>query len=593
MNIYKKNLLQLRNFLSNLSVDGFILPVTDEYQGEYSAAYARRVTWLCGFDGSAGMVAILPDKAALFVDGRYIIQAQNEVDLTDYEIINITQQRPEDWLKQNIKPDGLLAYDPWLHTENQIKNIKNNLIELKANPIDEIWNNQPARPNKPIFALPLAIAGEDSTSKIQKIIAKLKHNNVDAALLSKPESICWLLNIRGGDVDYNPLPLLYAIVNVKGEVSLFVAESKIPPELKANLSSYIKLINPINMLNNIDEISKNKTKVQIDSSSAPIWFKQQFIKAGAMVIDGQDPCIALKAIKNSAEIMGAKKAHLLDGVAMLKFLYWFDHLNNAHLNNAQLSNELVSELDCEQKLENFRKESAEYLMPSFATIAGSAGNGAIVHYRATPKSNRNIGIGEVLLLDSGGQYEFGTTDITRTLARGEPADEFKHNFTLVLKGHISLAKAKFPKGTCGSQLDALARSPLWQENKDYDHGTGHGVGSYLCVHEGPQRISKRGGDAELAPNMIVSNEPGYYKTGEYGIRIESLVLVVEKNNWLEFETLTLAPIDTRLADFKLLSEDEILWVTNYNKYVYEKLYPLLPAEISAWLYNQFCMGKPC
>ncbi len=578
-------LKNLRDALIKSDSDGVIIPVTDEYQGEYCAAYAKRVTWLSGFDGSAGTIIVRHNKAALFVDGRYTLQAAGEVNGDDYEIHNIYDKNPSQWIEETFEAGEVLSYDPWLLTESSYDTLKSSMqkaggtIEpVGINLIDQIWDDQPERPSEPIIIHPLDYAGLAHDTKITTMAAHIKEKGLDAFLLTKPESICWLLNIRGSDIPHTPFPLTYAIIDAKEKITLFVEPSRIDNEMTTHLGDAVTLVSPNDMAAHIKALLYNI--VGYEKKAAPLWFIHAMRVAKIEMAADTDPIMLPKACKNEVEQQGAREAHIIDGIALTSFLHWFDTLTE---------HDVVDELALEAKLEAFRAEHPLYVEPSFTSIVGSGEHGAIVHYRVDESSNRNIALGEVVLLDSGGQYPLGTTDVTRTFMRGGTApDTFKTNFTLVLKGHIALGGCQFAKGTTGSQLDVLARKPLWDAGLDYDHGTGHGVGSYLSVHEGPQGISKRGNNIALQEGMILSNEPGYYETGAYGIRIESLVLVKKSNMtstraFLEFETLTMAPIDTRLIDPRLLSDSDKTWLNNYHAKVFATLSPLLDKNVTSWL----------
>lgn len=557
-----EKLQRLRQELATSNLDGCLLPVTDEYQGEYSADYARRVTWLTGFDGSAGMAVILQDKAALLVDGRYTIQAAQETDPSLYETHNSATTKPEDYLIQHLgnKKSAIIGYDPWLHTHAQIKQLEKALsgssIALKAlerNPVDVILPKPVPRPMEPVVTHSLEYAGKPHQEKRREIAEILREKHASALLITEPDVICWLLNIRGGDIPFNPLPLCMAILHNTAKVDLFIEPEKISNDVKAHFTTDVSIYAPDKLKQALGVFSL-KNPLMLDPAASAAWFTQHLPEEA--FIFGANPIHIKRAIKNLTEIDGMREAHRIDGIAVKKFIDWF---------HALPQDENITELDIVAKLENFRRESNLYRGPSFATISGAGPNGAIVHYRANEKTNHALGKNDILLLDSGGQYPFGTTDITRTLVRGAPTREFCENYTRVLKGHIALATAVFPKGTSGGQLDSLARQYLWQAGLDYDHGTGHGVGAYLCVHEGPQRISKRGGDVPLQPGMVLSNEPGYYKQGEYGIRIENLVLVIEKMpGFYGFETLTRAPLEEKAIAKEMLTKAEAAWLMEYQ-----------------------------
>lgn len=555
----RQKLIKLRELLKAIHMDVLLLPVTDEYQGEYSADYARRVTWLTGFDGSAGMAVIGTDKAALLVDGRYTLQARNEVDDMFFDVYDSAVVSLAEYVREYVKQGAQIAYDPWLHTVKQIGALSDalggdaSLIPHTLNLVDAIWDNQPARPLKPIVNHDETLAGRSIEEKLADVHDAMQ---ADALLLTEPDAICWLLNIRGADIPYNPLPLCYAIIEKTGQITLITSPEKV---VHCHLPPYITVVDDPSISDVLAGLKAGS--LQYDPAKAPIWFVQQLEGVDIKQIQTANPVNLLKAIKNPTEIANMRRAHEVDGVAVTKFCEWFNNVPD---------NEVVTELDVIAKLEAFRADHPDYLQPSFATIAGSGEHGAIVHYRADERSNRKINDGDALLVDSGGQYAYGTTDITRTLFRGEPTIQFKRHFTLVLKGHIALAMAQFPEGTTGSQLDILARQYLWAEGLDYKHGTGHGVGHYLCVHEGPQSISSRPSTIALQPGMILSNEPGYYLQDHYGIRIESLILVVEKGmyegqRFLGFETLSRAPIDERLVDGTLLTNSEREWLRDYNQ----------------------------
>ncbi len=523
-----EKLAALRKSFTTKAITGYLQPVHDEFLSEYPPSCFQRVQFLCGFSGSAGTLVVLEDKAALFVDGRYTLQAAAEVDGALFEIYNSGDISPENWLAR-FHAGEKIGYDAALCTPNALARCKNPMVAV-GNLVDSIWQNRPAIPATEIFAHDEKYAGESAQSKCARLAESLKEKNVDAVFLAAPESVCWLLNIRARDVECTPLVLARALLYSDGRAELLRGDVLLP--------------------------ALAGKRVLVDESQTSVAALSALENAGAILVKGSDPCTLPKACKNAVQLAGIRAAHLRDGVAIRKLLAWLEG------HNAITS---VSEIEVADKLLSLRQENALFVEPSFPTIAGSGGNGAIVHYRANEKTNRKLGEGELLLLDSGGQYLDGTTDITRTIAIGSPSAEHKDRFTRVLKGHIALATAVFPEGTRGSQLDALARQYLWQVGLDYDHGTGHGVGQFLGVHEGPQRISKRGGDAPLEVGMIVSNEPGYYKTGAYGIRIENLVVVVEKENGaLGFDTITCAPLDEKLIDHALLTEAEKAWLVSYQ-----------------------------
>lgn len=585
-NPYKDRLSALRAALQSHDVDGFIVPRADEYQGEYAAAYAERLGWLTGFTGSAGQAIILADKAVVLTDGRYTIQVTQQVDAGLFEVGNSVKISTGQWLIDHAKGGDIIGYDPWLHTPEQIRKIEealeNKNIELKAlgrNLVDEIWKDRPSPPMAPVEIFPEEFSGLSAGDKRMQIAAKLSAAKIDAAVLTLPDSIAWLLNIRGGDLDYVPVVLSYAVINDKGLVTWFVAAEKITPEIRKYLGSAVEIKDPSEIEKYIDGLAVQAKKsghiLGLDFKRAPVWFKRRIEMQAARIKDFKDPCIAPKACKTQAEQAAIRAAHIRDGVALAGFLAWLE---------GEASKGKLTEISVAEKLEEFRRKDSSYHGPSFATIAGFGPNGAIVHYRASEGSNAAIVPPGLLLLDSGGQYSNGTTDITRTIAIGKPGEDMCRNFTLVLKGHIAVARAQFPEGTVGAQIDALARQPLWQEGLDYAHGTGHGVGCYLSVHEEAASLSSRGQEA-LKPGMLISNEPGYYKEGQYGIRIENLVVVQtpDDNDMLHFETISLAPIDRRLIIKDRLTPDELQWLNAYHQTVFGTLESLVDKTTRAWL----------
>lgn len=553
------NLKLLRQILETLNLDYFILPNNDEFSNEYLPKSAKRLEFITGFTGSNAIIIVGQKKAAFFTDGRYTIQAATEVNNKEYEIYNLSDKNWLEWLLENSKNNDRIGFDPKLHSISSINYCQEILREreiifLKENPVDQIWSKKPKAPSTKVFIHDLKYAGISAQEKIKIITKELAG---DALILNSPISICWLLNIRATDIDFTPIALCHAIIYKNGKVDLFIEKKRLNEKVKKHLKN-INIISPKNLEKNISSL-KNKN-IQIDPNSCNYWLYSLLQKR--VISRLPDPCLIHKACKNSVEIKGMIKAHEIDGIAVTKFLLW---LKNEAKN--------IDEIKAAKKLLEFRKQNKEFFSPSFETISGFASNGAIVHYRSTKKTNKKIVVNSLYLLDSGGQYFSGTTDITRTIAIGKPTNEQKHNFTLVLKGHIALATAEFSDKTTGSDLDILARQFLQKEGKDYDHGTGHGVGCFLSVHEGPQNISKRKNNISLKPGMIISNEPGYYKAGEYGIRIENLVLVEKskKKGFLKFRTITLAPIDVNLIDFKLLTKEEKSWLDNYHLEIYQKL----------------------
>ncbi len=575
---HRKRLASLRRSLAQNDVAAFLVPRGDEHRGEYVPPHAARLEWLTGFSGSAGQAVILRDRAALFVDGRYTLQAAQEVPGDLYDVLQIPGEDAEAYLGEHLAEGQALGYDPWLHSLAERRRLARvaekagaRLVELNANPIDSVWEDQPPPPLVAARPHPLAFAGKESLEKRRELGERMRQEKQRAAVLSLPDSIAWLLNVRGGDVDRTPFVLSFAILHDDGRVAWFVAPEKVTPEVEDALDPGVTCHVPDAFGAALDDLSGRS--VLVDPASIPAWVAGRLEAAGADLVEGEDPCQAPKACKNETEREGTRSAHKRDGQALTRFLAWFA--------GESVTGEM-RELACSDRLESFRRQGNHFMDLSFDTIAGSGPHGAVVHYRVTPESDRAMQSGELMVLDSGGQYLDGTTDVTRTLVIGEPGAEERDRYTRVLQGHIALATARFPDGTSGSQLDAFARRPLWAAGLDYDHGTGHGVGSFLSVHEGPQRISKLPNRVGLKPGMIVSNEPGYYKNGAYGIRIENLVLVVEteavegeERPMLGFETLTLAPLERRLIDRDLLNAEEIAWVDAYHARVLAEIGPSL------------------
>jgi Xaa-Pro aminopeptidase len=579
----------LREKLAGQGLAGFIVPRADEHQGEYVPLCGQRLAWLTGFTGSAGIAVVLKNRAAVFVDGRYTLQAAAQVDTAAYEIRHLVDQPAANWLAENAVKGDVIGYDPWLHTPQEVERLRGGveragatLKPVDTNPLDQAWAGRPAAPLAPVFIQPVGFAGESAADKRARIGKALAGEGAAAAVLTMPESIAWLLNIRGGDVPHTPLPLSFAIVKADGAVILFIDRRKLTPGLDRHLGNAVTIEPPDRLGPALDALVK-EGRVQVDPASAASWVFDRLAKAGAQIHRAADPCMLLKACKNKVELDGTREAHRRDGAAVTRFLAWLAR---------EAPKGGLREIAASDRLEAFRKEGKYFRDLSFPTISGAGSNGAIVHYRASSETEKRLEPGTLYLLDSGAQYLDGTTDITRTIAIGKPSAEMRENFTRVLKGHIALATARFPKGTTGSQLDGFARRALWQVGLDYDHGTGHGVGSYLAVHEGPQRISKAPNTQPLLPGMIVSNEPGYYKTGAYGIRIENLIVVQPDeampsgNGPCEmfcFETITLAPIDRNLVARHLLDRGEAAWLDGYHARVKATIGPLVDAETGAWL----------
>ncbi|MBX6323321.1 MAG: aminopeptidase P family protein, partial [Rhodospirillaceae bacterium] len=519
-----RRLAALRAELGRRGLAGFIVPRADEHQGEYVPSRAERLAWLTGFTGSAGLAVVLADRAAIFVDGRYTLQVRDQVDTDLFETRHLMDEPPDEWMAAHLPAGGRLGYDPWLHTADALRRLAKGAARARAelvpcadNPVDAVWADQPPPPIAPVVAQELRFTGRDSADKRGEVAGRLKEKGLAAAVISAPDSIAWLLNIRGADVPRTPLPLAFATIDAEGAVDLFIDRRKLVPGLETWLGNGVAVRAPEELGEALDALGRARARVLVDSATAAVWLPDRLRAAGAEVVEDEDPCALPKARKNAAELEGARAAHRRDGAAVARFLAWLD---------GAAADGGLTEIEAAERLHAFRRENDLFRDLSFDTISGAGPNGAIVHYRVTPQTNRRLRPGELYLIDSGAQYLDGTTDITRTVAIGAPTAEMRDRFTRVLKGHIALATVRFPAGTTGSQLDTLARAALWQAGLDYDHGTGHGVGSYLGVHEGPQRISKIPNRVALQPGMIVSNEPGYYKAGAYGIRIENLVTVV-------------------------------------------------------------------
>ena len=576
---------ELRAELGRRGLDGFMVPRADRQQNEYLPANEERLAWLTGFTGSAGAAAILSDRAALFVDGRYTVQASSQVDSNIFSLEHMVEHPAEQWLEQNLKNGAKLGYDPWLHTSEQADKLKKacvsagaELVAVDSNPIDALWRDRPQPPSGVVTLREPKLAGEPAPDKLKRIRSELKKLRADALLVSDPQNVAWAFNIRGTDIAHTPLVLAFALIPGEGRPSLYVSAAKLTNNVHHALEEFADIRAADDLTGDLGKLGE-KT-VRLDQASAADAFTRMLAGAGSKPQRGPDPITLLKATKNHAEIVGSRAAHKRDGAAVVHFLAWFDR---------EAPSGKLTEINAVEALETFRRETGALKDISFPTIAGAGPNGAIVHYRVTRTSNRRIGRNELFLINSGAQYEDGTTDITRTIIVGEPSEQMRDRFTRVLKGHIAIATAVFPENTSGAQLDPLARTALWQAGLDFDHGTGHGVGSYLSVHEGPARISKLGTVA-LRRGMILSNEPGYYKTASYGIRIENLVLVIAAPEPVgaekplnAFETLTLAPIDRRLIDSQMLTPKERAWLDSYHKRVHEILGPLVDGATRKWL----------
>ncbi|WP_430426376.1 aminopeptidase P family protein [Phenylobacterium sp.] len=577
----------IRAAMAQQGLDGFLVPHEDEHQNEYLPAANDRLAWATGFTGSAGAAVILKDKAAVFVDGRYTLQVRDQVDAQLFEIRDLVEGGVPAYLETATARGQTIGYDPRLHSPDALARLKEaaakagaNLVAVNDNPLDRAWGQaRPAQPTAPVVPHPAEFSGEDSSAKRARVGKAVAARGGDAAVLTAPSSIAWLFNVRGGDVIRSPLPLGQAILNKDGTARLFLDPAKVTPDLPAWLGNQVRLETPEELPAALAELKGQS--VVVDPAQSSAWYFDTLAEAGATVIRADDPCALPRACKNAVEIQGSRNAHIRDGAALTRFLHWVA---------TEGQTTPPDEITAVTMLEGFREATGALKDLSFDTIAGAASNGAIVHYRPTERLNKRTESGSLLLIDSGAQYLDGTTDVTRTMAIGEPTAEMRQRFTLVLKGHLALAGIRFPAGTTGSALDILARHALWMHGLDYDHGTGHGVGSYLGVHEGPQRIAKAPNAVALRPGMILSNEPGYYKEGGYGIRIENLQVVTEaaqipggERPMLGFETLTLAPIDRRLIDRDLLSPDERAQLDAYHAKVRDLIGPLVEPEVRSWL----------
>jgi Xaa-Pro aminopeptidase len=579
-------LAAFREEIVRQGLTGFVIPRGDSQQNEYVAPSEERLAWLTGFTGSAGQAIVLTHAAAIFVDGRYTLQAAQQVDAGAWTVEPLADPPPEQWLTAHLKAGDRLGFDPWLHTSAAVERLQKaceqagaELVAMAKNPVDTIWTERPAPPLGPVTLHDLKFAGESEAGKLARIRAELEKLGVDALVLSDSHAVAWTFNIRGSDVAHTPLPLSYALLPKDGRPTIFIDHRKLSNTVRDHLENLATIAEPDALVPTLSNASENGATIGLDNATAADALSRAVIAAGGKPRRMADPVLLLKAIKNPVEIGGTHAAHRRDGAALARFLAWIDHEAATGL----------TEIDAVEALETFRRETGDLKDVSFPTISGTGANGAIVHYRVSRKTNQRIKAGELLLIDSGAQYEDGTTDVTRTIAIGKPTDEMRDRFTRVLRGHIAVATAMFPDGTAGVQIDTLARQFLWQAGLDFEHGTGHGVGSYLSVHEGPGRISKLG-YTPLRRGMILSNEPGYYKTGAFGIRIENLQLIIEakikgaEKPMDRFETLTLAPIDRRLIDVAQLSEHERNWIDDYHARVLREIKPLLKDEATkVWL----------
>ncbi len=577
-------LARLRETLEKAGHDGFLVPRADRHQGEYVAPCDDRLAWLTGFTGSAGFCIALKDRAGVFVDGRYRLQVKAQIDTSVFTPVDWPETKPADWLREALPRGGSVAYDPWLHTRDEIDRMETGLagsgITLAAteNFLDDIWTDRPAPPSGRIEIFPEDIAGASAAEKRATAAEALRKSGQRAAVLTLPDGVNWLLNIRGEDIPRNPIVQANAILHDDGRVTLFLSSDRLTKDLRAHLGTEVEVREPEDFAPALSDLAG---PVRIDKATAPVAVSSILAACGVEIAWDRDPTVLPKAKKTKAEIAATAEAHLRDGAAMAEFLCWLD---------GEAPKGGLTEIDVVQKLEGFRRATNALREISFETICGAGPNGAIIHYRVTTETNRPVRPGELLLVDSGGQYLDGTTDITRTVAVGDVGHEEKACFTRVLQGMIAISRLRWPKGLAGMHLDALARYPLWLAGQDYDHGTGHGVGVYLSVHEGPARIA-RISDVPLEPGMILSNEPGYYREGAFGIRLENLIAVqpapdlpgADRREMLAFHTLTWVPIDRRLILADRLSGDERAWLDAYHAGVLERIGPRVSAATLEWL----------
>ncbi len=577
----------VRERMRSAGLDAFVVPRSDEFLGEYVPARGERLYWLTGFAGSAGTAIVGLEQAAIFVDGRYTVQVTEQVDPDLFEICPIADITPGDWLENTAQKGWKIGVDSWLLPKHSLDRLKKaaaragaTVVSVKTNPVDDAWDDQPPPPLGPVSPHAMDYAGVASSQKRSDVAQILTKKKADAAVITATDSIAWLLNVRGADVPRCPLPLSFAIVHADETVDWYVDERKLLPSVRPHLDNAVAVRDFTGFAKGLAALG-GKT-VLADPAGSPAAVFEALGNAKATIVDSDDPCLLPKALKNPTELDGTRAAHMRDGVAVSRFLAWLP----------SAAKEGLTEMQAAEKLKSFRYADSLIRDLSFDTISASGPNGALPHYRVTEKSDRKMQQGELYLVDSGGQYLDGTTDITRTIAIGEPSDEMRDRFTRVLKGHIAIATTRFPDGVTGTQIDAFARQHLWEVGLDFDHGTGHGVGSYLNVHEGPQRISKGAPSAVLKPGMILSNEPGFYKVGHFGIRIENLVIVRDMGEAIDgkrrlygFETITFAPLDTSLIDVSMLTQAEIDWVNAYHTDVREKVGALMQGEDLANLFD--------
>ncbi len=576
-------LTALRQELARCGLDGFIVPRADEHLSEYVPAAAERLAWLTGFTGSAGLAAVLARVAAVFTDGRYVLQLAEQTDPAVWQRLHMTEEPPPVWLARQAPENARIGYDPLLISEDGLARYTDaglNMVAVANNPVDLVWPDRPPAPSAPAVPHPLAAAGRTSEDKRADVAQALRAAKQDAAVVTDPASIAWLLNIRGGDVPFTPFALAFALVHADGAIDLFIAPEKLSAETRAWLGNGVSVTDRSGLAPALAKLADRK--VRVDRSGSPVWFAQQLLNARATVSPGSDPCLLPKACKNAIEQQGARSAHRRDAVAVCRFLHWL---------SATAPTGEQTEMSAAETLFGFRRQVEGFRGESFPAISGAGEHGAIIHYRVTERSNRPIRPNEIYLIDSGAQYPDGTTDITRTVwtGPGDPPDEVRDRATRVMQGHIAIATLMFPKGVGGAHLDAVARRALWQAGLDYDHGTGHGVGSYLSVHEGPVSISRLARPVPIEAGMILSNEPGFYLPNQYGIRLENLLLVRSADlpgatkPFLCFETLTLAPFDQRLLQPTLMTKQELEWLDSYHAWVLRTVGPLLDEAERTWL----------
>jgi Xaa-Pro aminopeptidase len=593
MSTYEDRLRALREQLKSDRLDGFVVPICDEHMSEYVGDYAQRLGWLTGFGGSAGTAVVLSEQAAIFTDGRYTLQVREQVDGRHWQYVGVPGTSIADWLKDNAPQGARIGYDAWLHTRGWAEAARKalrekgaELVAVDRNPVDQVWSDQPSPSDARLIALEDQYTGRNSAEKRAMVADWLAENALDAAVISALDSVAWVFNIRGDDVSHTPVALSFALLNKDGTADLFVEPGKVTDEVRAHLGNAVRLHPRSAFAPALEAMAGQRIAVDPDRSVAAIFNRLE--AGGAHIVEARDPTVLPRARKNPVEQAGHRAAQKRDGAALSRFLHW---LSVAAPKGSE------TELSAAARLREFRAATGKLKDLSFDTISAAGPNGASPHYKVDERSNRPIEPGSIYLVDSGGQYLDGTTDVTRTvwIGPGEPTAEMKDRFTRVLKGHIALSLAVFPEGTRGAQLDTLARAALWQAGLDYAHGTGHGVGSFLSVHEGPQRIAKFSGgqagtDEPLLPGMILSNEPGYYKPGEYGIRIENLILVEERaidgaeGRYFGFENLTWAPIDRSLVDTGLMTREELRWWDDYHARVSEIVGPQLEGEALEWLH---------